>query len=202
MMSGSDSNKEKKLFGIYHEVTLLFLGFLLTTLVGGSLTYWYQKLAWDRDDLSKKKQEELSRAGAVFDDVSRLLDKRLYRLRKLEWAIEEGSSPSELISLRKQYQAVVSDWNENLNRNLALTDRYFGPELRQELEGSITEGFRNLHSELTKVLRDPSHKGLQQLKKDTDDFNPRIYAYNLRMLEPIQRGEVGAFLVKASFSKH
>jgi hypothetical protein len=93
---------------------------------------------------------------------------------------------------------VVTEWNENLNRNLALTERYFGSELRQELEGSITAGFRALHSELVSVLQNPNAESVEELKKHTDEFNPKIYLFNLRMLDLLQRGEVGTFMKSAT----
>lgn len=134
----------------------------------------------------------------MFDDISKLLDKRLYRLRNIEWALEEKASSTELALRREQYRAVVAEWNENLNRNLASTERYFGSDLRQELQGSITEGFRALHSELVIVLKNPSPENIEHLTKHTDDFNPKIYLFNLRMLDPLQRGEVGFFMRSAS----
>jgi len=190
----SVSPRDHKLFGRYHEVVLLVLGFVFTTLVGGFLTYWYQERAWQRDDQSRRKQQELSRGSAVFDDVSKLLDKRLYRLRNIEWALEENLYSAEISVRREQYREVVEEWNENLNRNLALTQRYFGSDVRQELEGSITEGFRSLHSELNSVLKKPSADSVEMLKNNTNDFNPKIYLFNLRMLDALQRGEVGVFM--------
>jgi hypothetical protein len=58
MAMTADSSRQK-LFGRYDELALLLLGFVFTTLVCGFLTYWYQTRAWERQDLSNRKQEEM-----------------------------------------------------------------------------------------------------------------------------------------------
>jgi hypothetical protein len=195
MDSGKD-NRHEKLFGKYHEIALMVLGFFLTTIVAGGITFWYQKKAWDRDDLSKRKQEEINRASVLFDDLSRLLDKRLYRLRNVQWALEgeKKASQEELAALRAQYRAIIVEWNESLNRNLALTERYFGSDVRSQLEGSISGEFIALHKELKQVLSDPNDENIAQLEAHIDRFNPQIYIFNVRMIELLQRGEVGVFM--------
>jgi hypothetical protein len=187
------TENHEKLFGRYHEVTMLLLGFLLTTLVGGILTYYYQTLAWNRDDQARRKSDELARASVLFEDLSRMLDKRLYRLRNVEDGLEEKVSAVELEKRREQYRVAVAEWNESLNRNLWATERYFGPSLRSTLEGKVQEGFRSLHAELSDTLRDPKDERIKQLKDHIDSFNPAIYVFDGKMLDALQRGLVGTF---------
>jgi hypothetical protein len=191
--SPNTNENNPKLFGRYHEVVLLLIGFLLTTIVGGLLTYWYQTLAWNRDDIARRKSEELTRASALFEDVSRRMDRRLYRLRNVEDALEEKLSSAELDKRRAQYRAAVADWNESLNRNLWATQRYFGTSLRSTLEGTIQEGFRSLHQELAETLGDRTEERINKLKAHINDFNPSIYMFDGEMLDALQCGSVGTF---------
>jgi DNA anti-recombination protein RmuC len=188
----ADTDSEK-LLGRYNELVLLLLGFFLSTIVGGMLAYWYQSLAWSRDDEARRKSEELARASALFEDISRMMDKRLYRLRNVQDALEQRLSVGELEKCREEYRASVAEWNETLNRNLWATERYFGKSLRNTLEATIQEGFRSLHRDLSETLKDPSGEKVNRLKASIDDFNPLVYAFDGEMLDTLERGAVGTF---------
>jgi hypothetical protein len=123
------------------QLLLLVAGFVLTSVAGGALGYWFQHRAWAhqheiqlRDEEHQhevqRREEEHQRALKTFEEVSQLLDRRLYRMRLLYWAAREvaaGTGDQErLASARADYRAVLTEWNDNLNRNLALIETYFG----------------------------------------------------------------------------
>jgi hypothetical protein len=67
---------------------------------GGALGYWFQHRAWAhqheiqlRDEEHQhevqRREEEHQRALKTFEEVSQLLDRRLYRMRLLYWAARE-----------------------------------------------------------------------------------------------------------------
>jgi hypothetical protein len=68
---------------------LLLLGFILTTLAGGLLSYWLQKQSWRRQtsvDLYRKRYEE----GSQFlDELAKLIGNRFFQLQRYLWILEE-----------------------------------------------------------------------------------------------------------------
>jgi hypothetical protein len=67
---------------------------------------------------------ELVRAAEVSRELSQLLDRRLYRMRRLFWAIQNyqlGRVTSDVLDARvADYDDVLYEWNDRLNVNLAL----------------------------------------------------------------------------------
>ncbi len=95
---------------------LLFAGFVLTTVAGGILTFYFQKRNWRRQaciDLYKKKYDD----GIKFlDDLSELIGKRLFFLQKLIWAISDKDD-ERLVRVEKEYFEIVNIWNINYYKN-------------------------------------------------------------------------------------
>jgi hypothetical protein len=87
------------------DLAPIIIGFLLTTVLGGVLGFYFQNRTWDHQNkIQRAEQERLhmmqlneekrEKALQIFDEVSRLMDKRLYRLRLLYWSLpaEEGQA--------------------------------------------------------------------------------------------------------------
>jgi len=138
------------------QLLLLVVGFVLTSVAGGALGYWFQRRAWAhqheiqlRDEEHQhevqRREEEHQRALETFEEVSQLLDRRLYRMRRLYWAARDMAAgrggQERLATARADYRAVLAEWNDNLNRNLALIETYFGAPTRNVMSGQIYEGF-------------------------------------------------------------
>ena len=80
----------------------------------------------------------------VFEEVSSLLDKRLYRMRRLYWAAKGAAHDGESAALAApldDYRETLELWNDNLNRNLALVHAYFGRGARRRLEIELYEEY-------------------------------------------------------------
>jgi hypothetical protein len=76
----------------------IIIGFLLTTVLGGLLGSFFQNRTWDHQNkIQQAEQERLretqlaeekrDKALQIFDEISRLMDKRLYRLRLVYWSL-------------------------------------------------------------------------------------------------------------------
>src|SRR5689334_9785269 len=117
------------------------VGFMLTTVLGGFLGSSFQRRVWNHQHTAQLAASERKRSVEIFEEVSRLLDKRLYRLRLLYWSLPVGSSlgvRSELADQRMtDYRTVLYDWNDGINRNLALIQQYFGDDARYEFDNVI-----------------------------------------------------------------
>ena len=78
----SKSDKEK-LFGKWNELILLFIGFVLTVVVGGLISILIQNRTWDHQNSETIKKEEIENAQTVFEEISYLIDSRMHLTRRL-----------------------------------------------------------------------------------------------------------------------
>ena len=109
----------------------IVVGFLLTSVLGGLLGSWLQQRTWDHQRTVTLSDRELEAAGAVCQDISKLMDKRLYRMLRLYYALTTAGSsasaePKEIARARLQdYDSFLYEWNDRLNLNLALVGAVF-----------------------------------------------------------------------------
>jgi len=179
------------------QILLLVTGFVLTTVVGGALGYYFQRRTWD----ANRRESERSAAAGVFDDISRGMDERLYRMRLVYWGLRRAEA-DRVASAMDEYRATLVRWNDNLNRSLALVQRYFGPEVWTFLCNVVYEEFAIIGRHLEEWYRrrddpdlEPAEKAqllvtgrrLQALGND-------IFELNGFMITMIQQGRVGLYL--------
>ena len=122
------------------------------------------------------------------------MDKRLYRMRRVHNGLEGRVRPERMSERWDAYREVLFEWNENLNRNLAMTQRYFGDDERNVLEIQINEGFRRLGALLEGGDYPEDDRSPYQVRQQqADSLNHHIYQFDVRLISAIQRGEVGQF---------
>src|SRR6185437_4869421 len=68
------------------QLLLLVVGFVLTSVLGGLLGYLLQSRAWAHQHDVQRRDEERQQTLKTFEEISLLLDRRLYRMRRLYWA--------------------------------------------------------------------------------------------------------------------
>jgi hypothetical protein len=178
------------------DITLLLLGFLLTTVVGGILGYFFQTRAWKHQNDAHLFETERQAATAVLEDLSMIMDKRLYRMRQLFWKL--GATDDDLVKLHmEKYREVLYEWNDNLNRNLARVESYFGEAVRGELERTIYEKFAQIGSQLEQHYAAPTAgtdtSGLEEIERDLNQLSDLIYGLNVWMMSLIQDGKIGSW---------
>jgi Putative peptidoglycan binding domain len=179
------------------KALLLLIGFALTTLGGGLLGYYLQNRTWKHQNEAKLRDTEREAATTIFENVSSLMDKRLYRMRQLNWKLTDNASDKDLIEEHMViYRQMLYDWNDNLNRNLALTQRYFGMDVRHYLENTIYEEFKRIGSLLESAYvkrKTGTVSSPINVSGNIDTLRDHIYRLNVRMIALIQSGKVGIF---------
>ena len=106
-----------------NALILLVVGFALTTVLGGFLGSWLQQRTWGHQRDAQLREDELRRADSFCQQVSQLLDKRLYRMLRFYYALASDSAAADSSRVRdsiREYNAVLYEWNDCLNLNLAL----------------------------------------------------------------------------------
>jgi len=182
------------------QLLTLVVGFALTTVVGGVLGAWFQRRTWDHQNERTLEETDRGHASEVCRELSHLMDKRLYRMRQLNWAlIAEPLDTSRVEASMQDYRAVLYEWNDTLNRNLAAAEIQFGRDVRERLERDIYEGFRAAGAGLEasyKHLRGPhrtdnEERFRESLEPNLDHLRERIYDLGVTMLRRIREGRVG-----------
>lgn len=178
-----------KVFGKYHDIALLLLGFIFTTLVGGYLSYSWQSRAAVIEREAEQKRSEIQSATGIFENVSKLMDKRLYRMRRVSMGIGNEKDSNEMDQRWNKYRETLFEWNESLNRNLAMIQMYFGEDARYYLESEIQSGFIS-YGQMLESSKNNSYKERLQA---ADNLNNKIYNFDLSLIDNIQKGKVGSF---------
>ncbi len=182
------------------EIVNLIIGFVLTTVLGGALGSYLQQRSWNHQNEAHLKEEELKRANEVCESVSQLLDRRLYRMRRLYFACQgyaQGSTSQEVLEQRLQdYDKVLYEWNDRLNLNLALVGTYFGRSARAYLDANIYIRFRDVGIELERAYREVSQKSQRnynfaELLNQLDQLNKEVYGLGVFMMTRLRGGQVG-----------
>ena len=166
------------------ELTKLALGFVLTTLCGALLGFVFQRRHARYQWLRSRWEKELEEAQAVFEEVSRLLDRRLYRTRQLLWAIERR--PDVQQERLSEYRTVVTEWNDNINRILALLAIHYTDKLRSTVDNEIGAEFVAIGQSLERAIRTESKVDAQRLEQRVNQLAGQIYNFNLQLLKEIR----------------
>ncbi len=168
-----------------------FLGPAILGAIGTAGARYYQKRAFDHEAESEKKSAEVQHATEVFERLSTAMDKRLYAMRRVNWGLSLDYMTREEVDNRWQaYNQILVDWNSNLNKNLAMNERYFGDSMRVEL-AAIQQSFRTLHEQLVAFYYE--QKPPEDFDDDADGANEKIHLINSKMIRMIQTGNVGIF---------
>jgi hypothetical protein len=183
-----------------NEIIPLVVGFVLTTVLGGLLGSWLQQRTWNRQNEVQLRQDELRRADDVCHSVSTLLDKRLYRMRRLYFALASDPELPErsdrVETSLKEYDTVLYEWNDSLNLNLALMGTYFGEGARNWLDFKLYEQFKLVGAELEDYYRmsvrdGPGERILAGIKADLESLGNEVYQLGAFMMTRLRDGDVG-----------
>ena len=187
------------------DVIPIALGFALTTVAGGWWAARLQQRSWDHQNELRLREEERQRVATACEDVSLLLDKRLYRMRRVYWAIEGlEDDPAEMQRLDARlsdYNDVLYEWNDRLNVNLALLGSHFGLSAREYLY-LLYQDFRRVGTEL-ETAASHARAGIDvmpELRAIDPEFegwhptglNQRVNLLGLAMMTQLREGLVGA----------
>jgi hypothetical protein len=177
----------------------LVVGFMLTTVFGGALGWFFQNRTWQNQNEARLREDELRRADDVCRSLSSLLDKRLYRMLRLFHALraDTGSTRSEAVEERlRDYDVVLFEWNDALNLHLALVGTYFGDSARLWLDEGIYVGFRELGLRLEARYRALGGDASTQdddteIESSFAALNDEVYRFGLLMMTRLRDGAVG-----------
>jgi hypothetical protein len=181
------------------QVALLLLGFVLTSVLGGLLGYVFQRRAWTHQYDVERRRAEREAAASALEELSSLLDKRRYRMLLAYWRLD-WDDRDELEDAVVAYRAVLEEWNDGLNRRLALVATHFGADLKRELD-ILYEEYREAGRLLENAIRDRRAGEVVGDRPALADLLERLNLRNYRFAEAglaaIVAGRVGSELAPA-----
>jgi hypothetical protein len=176
---------------LLRDLVMLVVGFALTTVAGTIITQRFQDRAWRNEHQASLREADRQTSIKLFEEVSHLMDKRLYRMRRVMSGSRTTLTPSEAKLRWDQYRETLFEWNDDLNRTLALVQCYFGDSVRKSLETDVHYGFRELGQALEH--HNSADPDLREIEMLADRVNGAIYELDLKMIRSIKSGHVGRF---------
>jgi hypothetical protein len=105
---------EEKLLSLATEqkALLLVVGFLLTTLLGGTIGFVFNIRLWKTQTEHVIYRASFDEGVKFLDESSGLIGRRLFLLQRFLWAIQDGVS-DKIKEAELEYFMVVKEWNYN-----------------------------------------------------------------------------------------
>lgn len=181
------------------EFLLVLSGFVFTGLIGAGLSASIQHRSWKLQQRALRKHAEVESASKLFEELSALMDKRLYRMRQVIYGIRKIPTNREIAQARMdEYRNVLFEWNDKINRNLAMTRRYFGNDMRNRLEREIFFLFRKLGSEIEAEFKKTPFDTIAafNIHERLNDLNAKVYSFDDAMLKIIEQNLQGDVRLK------
>jgi hypothetical protein len=178
----------------------IVLGFALTTVAGGWWAARLQERSWVRQNDIRLREAENERAAAACQDLMSLLDRRLYRMKRLLWAADGAAGDDEIERRLQVYVDILFAWNDRLNTNLSLVGSYFGDEARAYLDG-LYEDYKRVGQGVEAVVRAArageattgiaDNVRVEFQGRQAGSLNDRVYQFGLMLMSQLREGQVG-----------
>lgn len=184
--------------GLSQRLLLLSLGFGMTYFVRNWITGEFQKRQFDYEHGAQLQGSEAKAATKIFEETSKMSDKRLYRMRKLCWTMSYKRPEWSVQEQMDNYRKMLFEWNDNFNRNRALIQRYFGEDVKNEFTDVVHQGMKEAGSKLEDYYyatdEDRKNMDIEKIDDDLDEIERRVYDLNLKMIDMIHDKKVGVYL--------
>lgn len=158
---------------------------LLLAIIGAAVGAWLQHRSWVQQNWDKLRLERRSAALEVVQRASEFFDKRLYRQRRMLWAVR-GRDPQQIEIERQEYRKAVFEWMDNLGRTKAELwasfDRWTAVRFENELHDPLAEIGRRIEA----ALRTANGTKLAAEERDLDRLGRRGYEFMQYLLQRIQ----------------
>lgn len=158
---------------------------VVTATIGGALTFWFQERSWKNQKKIALREEFRRDAMAFFEHLSSLLDKRLYRSRKLCWAIKSGNS-TEIENRFRDFNEFLYCWNDELNSNIAKIEVYFGRDLSRTFEKKVSSDLVWISTLLRRHVKNlEGQVPINEVEEKINRVNSEAYSLDRKMLNHI-----------------
>jgi hypothetical protein len=120
------------------KIIIALLGFILTGVLGGTVTTWIQQRGWAWQNRVAKIDKDVQNALAAYQGASDLINARWHATYRMTRAIERDAPPDEWKGARDEFAGAERDWAiryTNVARDVAFyVDTPFGRDSREQLK--------------------------------------------------------------------
>jgi hypothetical protein len=165
------------------NLTLILLSLTLA-IIGAAVATRLQQRSWNERHWVETREKRTKSALATVESAARLIDKRLYRERRLLWASRrEGTD--EITAAQKEYQSVLFEWMDNLGRIKAELWHAFGKWAALQFEQNIHDEFVLIGIRIEAKLRGRELGSLAIEEQKLNVLGRTAYEFIYRLLELI-----------------
>ncbi len=177
-------DKEKqtilKPLGKYHDIYLLLIGFTLTAMVGGFISYIYQKKMYDYQKQAINYENKQHEMTEFYKKISDIVTTRYLHARRLATYIEENKEQDIILQQKDKYYNSVDEWSKNDAYNRAFIQNSFTDSTVIKAYEDISINFtQHLHPALRKILNNPSDSSTRKQVNTyidiQDQFNRKFF---------------------------
>lgn len=160
-------DKEKQIaikpLGKYHDIYLLLIGFTLTAMVGGFISYIYQKKMYDYQKQAINYENKQHEMTEFYKKISDIVTTRYLHARRLATYIEDNQEQSIIQQQKEKYYNAVDEWSKNDAYNRAFIQNSFTDSaVIKAYEGISINFTQQLHPPLRKLLDTPTDIDLRK----------------------------------------
>ncbi len=120
------------------KVIIALLGFILTGVLGGTVTTWIQQRGWAWQNRVAKIDKDVQNALAAYQGASDLINSRWHATYRMTRVVEHDVSADEWKGARDEFAVAERDWAiryTNVARDVAFyVDTPFGVDYREPLK--------------------------------------------------------------------
>ena len=155
------------------EFFKLLFTFIIIVFAGSWINNQFQDRTWDRQVRYELLKNELDDERSTINDLTKLINKRLFATNQIIWAYQNGNS-SLIDSQWEQYMTTVNEWNTEdtvIQSKLVQTYGYSiageflneTDDLNNDIPTSIHYKFFKIHQELL-IIRNCKQQGCSTSK--------------------------------------
>ena len=184
------------------EVALNLLLLLLSlglAILGAFIGAWLQYRSWIHQNWQKLREEKTRVARATVEDAAKLVDRRLYRQRRLLWALQR-SDTLETASALAEYQNAVAEWMDNLGRLKAELWLSFDRWTAIRFEEEIHDTFARVGRELETSIRHGRPSVFVKEEKELNRLGRSAYEFIHVLLERISSEDLSGLVGRDELS--
>lgn len=187
------NEKEKQIaikpLGKYHDIYLLIIGFTLTAMVGGFISFIYQRKMYDYQKQAinyENKQQEMTE---FYKRVSDIVTTRYLYARRLATYVEESRGQKIIDAQKEKYYNSIDEWSKNDAYNRAFIQNSFIDTIVLKTYDEMSINFTQLlHPSLRNLLSSPNDSLLRiEVNKyiiSQDSLNKNFFTASSKFVFP------------------
>ncbi len=140
--------------------------FFLVTVVGGLFAQSLQYRAWSRQQFLNNQDKIITELKTIFVEFDLLLSKRIFRTRRILYALRRGD-PEKIRQSLVDYDGVVTEWNDKRNSLQIRLVRVISTRFSEDFEHDLSPKFVGLGAQLEQLAKAADNNSLPRNFKAT-----------------------------------